>query len=144
MAASLAFSLNALGGLIGARLSARHRRPGLWLATSGIAAFLTIGGGHPVWFFAGLFWWGLAFWMGIPGVLQMLSERSIEPGERAGDAQAVMAIGRTIGPIIGGGFTDAGAFTGLAIIAGVGMATSGLTVAGVQEGRELLPPTDPQ
>jgi DHA1 family inner membrane transport protein len=143
VAGSLAFSLNALGGLIGARLSARHRRPGLWLATSGLAAFLTIGGGHPVWFFVGLFWWGLAFWMGIPGVLQMLADRSLEPGERAGDAQAVMAIGRTIGPIIGGGLTDAGAFTELAIIAGVGMATSGLTVVGVQQGRELLPPTDP-
>lgn len=142
VAGSLAFSLNALGGLIGARLSSRHRRPGLWLATSGLAAFLTIGGGHPVWFFVGLFWWGLAFWMGIPGVLQMLAERSLEPGERAGDAQAVMAIGRTIGPIIGGGLTDAGAFTQLAIIAGAGMTVSGLTVAGVQEGRELLPPTD--
>jgi hypothetical protein len=55
-----------------------------------------------------------------------------------------MAIGRTIGPIIGGGLTNAGAFTGLAIIAGVGMTASGLTVAGVQEGRELLPPTDPR
>ena len=143
VAASFGFSLNALGGLIGARLSARHRRPGWWLATSGVAAYLTVAGGHAVWFFAGLFWWGLAFWMGIPGVLQMLAERSLEPGERAGDAQAVMAIGRTIGPIVGGGFTDAGAFGTLALVTGVGMTVSGLTVTGVQQGRELLPPREP-
>ncbi len=143
VAASLGYSLNALGGLIGARLSGRHRRPGWWLATSGAAAFLTVGGGGAFWFFAGLFWWGLAFWMGIPGVLQMLAERSLEPGERAGDAQAVMAIGRALGPILGGGLTDAGAFRQLAVISGVGMTLSGLTVTGVQEGRELLPPSDP-
>jgi len=141
--ASLGFSLNALGGLIGARFSSRHRRPGWWLATSGPAAFLVIGGGHPVWFFFGLFWWGLSFWMGIPGVLQMLADRSLEPGERAGDAQGIMAVGRAIGPILGGAFTDAGAFRELALISGVGMTLAGISVIGVQEGRDLLPPSDP-
>lgn len=141
--ASFGFSLNALGGLIGAQFSNRHRRPGLWLASTGPAAFLVIAGGHEIWFFAGLFWWGLSFWMGIPGVIQMLADRSIEPGERAGDAQGVMAVGRAIGPAVGGAFTDAGAFTGLALITGIGMTAAGLTITGVQEGRELLPPSDP-
>lgn len=141
--ASLGFSLNALGGLIGARLSNRHRRPGWWLASSGLAAFLVIGGGNAAFYFGGLFWWGLAFWMGIPGVFTMLSERSLEPGERAGDAQGVMAFGRAAGPLLGGGLTDAGAFRELSVIVGMGMTISGLTVAAVQEGRELLPPTDP-
>lgn len=141
--ASFGFSLNALGGLIGARLSATHRRPGLWLATSGLAAFLTVAGGHEFWYFAGLFWWGLAFWMGIPGVMTMLAERSLEPGERAGDAQGVMAFGRAVGPVLGGAFVDADAFRNLAIVVGLGMTTSGLTITAVQEGREHLPPTKP-
>lgn len=143
IAASFGFSLNALGGLIGARLSTTHRRPGIWLASSGVAAFLTVAGGHEIWFFAGLFWWGLAFWMGIPGVMTMLAERSIEPSERAGDAQGVMAFGRSVGPVLGGAFVDADAFRNLAIVVGIGMTTSGLTVAAVQEGREHLPPRAP-
>lgn len=143
VAASFGFSLNALGGLVGARLSTRHRRPGWWLASSGPAAFLAIGGGSAVVFYAGMWWWGFAFWMGIPGIMTMLAERSLEPGERAGDAQAVMAFGRAAGPLLGGGFTDAGAFRSLALIVGVGMTTSGLIVTGVQEGRRLLPPSGP-
>jgi predicted MFS family arabinose efflux permease len=142
VATSFGFSLNALGGLIGARLSTRHRRPGWWLASSGLGAFLTVGGGHVVLFYAGLLWWGFAFWMGIPGVLTMMAERSLEPGERAGDAQAVMAFGRAVGPLLGGGLADAGAFRELALIVGAGMTASGLVVTGVQEGRRLLPPSD--
>jgi DHA1 family inner membrane transport protein len=141
VAASFGFSLNALGGLIGAWLSTRHRRPGWWLVSTGLGAFLTVGGGQVILFYAGLLWWGFAFWMGIPGVLTMLAERSLEPGERAGDAQAVMAFGRAVGPLLGGGFTDAGAFRELAVIVGAGMTTSGLVVTGVQEGRRLLPPS---
>lgn len=73
----------------------------------------------------------------------MLAERSIEPSERAGDAQGVMAFGRSVGPVLGGAFVDADAFRNLAIVVGIGMTTSGLTVAAVQEGREHLPPRAP-
>ena len=139
--ASIAFSLNAAGGLLGARLASKHKRPGWWLASIGPAAVMTAFG-PPAFFFIGLTWWGFAFWMGIPGVLQMLSERSLKPSERAGDAQGLMAVGRAIGPILGGAFVDLGSLTGLAVVAGVGLAGSGATVIGVQEGREMLPPTD--
>ncbi len=142
-AASIAFSLNAAGGLLGARLASRHRRPGWWLASIGPAAVMTVFG-PPVFFFVGMAWWGFAFWMGIPGVLQMLSDRSLAPSERAGDAQGLMAVGRAIGPILGGAFVDLGSLTGLAVIAGVGLVGSGATVIGVQEGREMLPPSDPR
>ncbi len=141
--ASLGFSLNAAGGLLGARLSSRHRRPGWWLATGGPAAYLTIRGGTQASYLVSMTWWGFAFWMGVPGILQMLAERSREPGERAGDAQALMAFGRALGPALGGVMTDAGAVTGLALVAGGGIAAAGLAVTGVQEGRERLPPTDP-
>jgi predicted MFS family arabinose efflux permease len=137
--ASFAFSLNAGGGLLGARLASRHRRPGWWLASTGPAAFLTIAGGTPVLFFFAMAWWGFAFWMGVPGVLQMLSARSLEPAERAGDAQAMMAVGRAAAPVLGGAFVDAGAYTALAATAGIGLVMSGAIVVAVQEGRERLP-----
>jgi len=143
-AASFAYSLNAAAGLLGTRLASRHRRPGWWLLTLGPAVVLA-GGGSQVWMvFVGMAWWGFAFWMGVPGVLQMLSARSIEPDERAGHAQAVMALGRAAGPVLGGGLADAGAFATLAVVAGVGSSAAGAIVIGVQEGRDRLPPTDPR
>lgn len=142
-ATSIGFSLNAAGGLLGARWSGRHRRPGLWLATAGPAAALSIVGGHPAIFYAGLAWWGLAFWMGVPGVMQMLAARSLHPAERAGDAQGAMAAGRALAPLLGGGFADAGAYSALAVVSGIGLSAAGLAIAGVQEGRDRLPPTDP-
>ena len=142
--ASLGFSANAAGGILGARLAGRHRRPGVWLLTAGPAAYLTIGSGNALGFYFGMAWWGFAFWMGVPGVLKMLSERSLEPGERAGDAQGYMAIGRAVAPGIGGFFVDAGSFIGLAAASALGLSIAGGTVMGVQEGRERLPATDPR
>lgn len=142
-AASLAFSLNAAGALVGARLSTRHRFPGWFLASIAPAAVLTVVG--PIWlFYVGMMWWGFAFWMGVPGVLQMLVDRSLEPSERAGDGQGVMALGRAAGPILGGVFVDAGALFALALTSAVGIAATGLSIVGVKEGRERLPPTDPR
>jgi predicted MFS family arabinose efflux permease len=142
LTSSIGFSLNAGGGLLGARLSTRHRYPGWFLASIGLAALVTVVAPTPF-FFLGMFWWGFAFWMGVPGVLQMLVDRSLEPGERAGDGQGVMALGRAGGPALGGAFVDAGSLTGLAVTASIGLAASGLLVVGVKEGRDRLPPTDP-
>ena len=111
--------------------------------STGPAIFLTVAGGHPVFFFLGMAWWGFSFWMGVPGVLQMLADRSNEPGERAGDAQGYMAIGRTIGPAVGGVFADAAAFIPLAAVAAIGVTASGGVVMAVQDGRASLPPTGP-
>ncbi len=142
MVASLAYSLNAAAGLLGARLSSRHRRPGWWLLTLGPAVYLVMAGGQVWLVFLGMAWWGFAFWMGVPGVLKMLSARSLEPDERAGDAQALMAFGRAAGPVLGGGLVDAGAFVALALVAGVGSSAVGAMVIGVQEGRDRLPASD--
>jgi predicted MFS family arabinose efflux permease len=142
-ASSVAFSLNAAGGLLGARLSFKHRHPGWFLASIGPAALLTVIAPTPF-FYLGMMWWGFAFWMGVPGVLQMLSDRSLEPSERAGDGQGLMALGRAGGPALGGFFVDGGALTGLAVTSAIGLAVSGATVIGVKEGRDRLPPTDPR
>jgi predicted MFS family arabinose efflux permease len=87
-------------------------------------------------------WWGFAFWMGLPGVLEMLAARSLRPDERAGDAQGLMAFGRSIGPGLGGVMVDGGNLGALAVAAGVGLTLSGAVVVGVQEGRAALPPSD--
>lgn len=143
VAASLAFSLNAAAGLAGARLSRRHRHPGWWLASAGVAAWLTVNG-PPPFFFLGLAWWGFAFWMGVPGVMEMISARSLDRSERAGDTQGLMAVGRSLGPLMGGAFVDGGALPALSIVSGIGLGAAGLTVVGVKEGRDRLPPTDPR
>ncbi|MFV1970765.1 MAG: MFS transporter [Acidimicrobiia bacterium] len=143
LAASMAFSFNAAGALLGARLSTRHRYPGWFLASIGPAAIITVVG--PAWlFYVGMTWWGFAFWMAVPGVLQMLVDRSLEPTERAGDGQGVLALGRAAGPALGGVFVDAGALIALAVTSATGIALSGMTVIGVKEGRDRLPPTDPR
>ncbi|GMQ93736.1 MAG: hypothetical protein BMS9Abin12_1216 [Acidimicrobiia bacterium] len=142
-AASIAFSMNAAGAILGARLSTRHRYPGWALASIAPAAIITIIG--PSWlFYVGMTWWGFAFWMGVPGVLQMLVDRSLEPSERAGDGQGVMALGRAAGPALGGMFVDAGALVALAVTSATGIAISASTIVGVKEGRDRLPPTDPR
>ena len=74
----------------------------------------------------------------------MLVDRSLEPTERAGDGQGVLALGRAAGPALGGVFVDSGALIALAATSAVGIAVSGLTVVGVKEGRDRLPPTDPR
>ena len=140
--ASFAYSLNAATGLLGARLSSRHRRPGWWLLSVGPAVYLSAAGGQVWLVFVGMAWWGFAFWMGAPGVLQMLAARSLAPDERAGDAQALMSFGRAAGPVLGGGLADAGAFAALAIVAGAGTSVVGGIVIGVQKGRDRVPPTD--
>lgn len=102
IAVSLAFAANALASVPSARWRGSRRLPGLWMALIAVdAAMLTLVR-HPIVFWIALPVWGFAFWMAIPGAFGLLAERSRYPDERAGDAQAVMAAGRVIGPLLGG------------------------------------------
>ncbi|RPI22069.1 MAG: hypothetical protein EHM57_05780 [Actinobacteria bacterium] len=139
---ALGFSANAAGGLVGARRGMQVGHPGLWLASTGIGALLTVVPGGSALYLAGMTWWGFAFWMGLPGVMHMLSARSLEPGERAGDAQGWMAFGRAAGPLFGGFLVDGAAYTVLAVVASAGLGTAGGIVSGVQWGRGALPASD--
>jgi DHA1 family inner membrane transport protein len=99
---SLVFAANALAGLPSARFRGDRKLPGLWLCLTGMSA-VAVGSLH----YAAVFWialivWGFAFWMAIPGAFALLAERSNYPDERAGDAQSVMALGRVVGPLVGG------------------------------------------
>jgi DHA1 family inner membrane transport protein len=99
---SLVFSANALASVPSARYRGPRKLPGLWMAMTAIMA-ITVGSlHHPAVFLVALTVWGFAFWMGIPGAFTLLAERSQYPQERAGDAQAIMAAGRMVGPLIGG------------------------------------------
>lgn len=122
------FSLNALCSSISAGRTKSRGIPGPWLASTGVAAIL-LATASSTWVFAGAAaWWGFAFWMGIPGVFKVLSERSEHPEERAGDAQAVMAIGRVFGPLAGGFIMQSSGPSTLGLMGGSLMIAVGITV----------------
>jgi DHA1 family inner membrane transport protein len=81
-------------------------------------------------FVVAIAFWGFAFWMGTPGAFSLLAARSAAPGERAGDAQAVMAAGRVVGPLAGGVLLDATSAGVLGVVGGVvvGAAGAGLVL----------------
>jgi DHA1 family inner membrane transport protein len=66
--------------------------------------------------------WGFVFFMGVPAAFTLLAARSNFPEERAGDAQAVMALGRVFGPLLGGALYAAGSTGTLGIVAASVMA----------------------
>ena len=116
-AVSLAFSANALVAVPAARWKGRRGPAGIWyLATAALAFLLPAVHIAPVFTFA-LVAWGFVFFMGMPAAFALLASRSRFPEERAGDAQAVMALGRVFGPLIGGAFIASGATTMMGISA---------------------------
>lgn len=115
-AVSLAFSLNAVAGIPAARFAGRRRLPGLWMAITAACALLVAITDQPWVFFAAMAIWGLAFWAAVPEAFTLLGERSATPDERVGDAQAVMSLGRIIGPTAGGALLSAGSFTTLGLV----------------------------
>ncbi len=125
LAVSFAFSANALAGAPSARYRGARPLPGVWMTLTGVCALLIATVHQPLVFWLALPTWGFAFWMGIPGVYSLLAERSHYPEERAGDAQAIMAAGRVIGPLLGGALY-AWSAPALGIVGGGVMALSGL------------------
>lgn len=105
---SLAFSANAALGIPSARWRGGRPFAGLWLAGTGLAAFAMTNIDSSVVFFTAVGLWGFCFWAGVPGIFTLLAQRSANPADRAGDAQAAMAFGRVIGPAVGGLMIEAG------------------------------------
>ncbi|MGD2042357.1 MAG: MFS transporter [Acidimicrobiia bacterium] len=129
---SWALSLNALTGVIATRTQARRGTAWVWLVgTAGSALVIGTVVSAPL-FFLALAVWGFAFWMAVPAVLRLITERSIHPSERMGDAQAAMATGRVFGPILGGFALGAGQFTRLSITGASIMGVAAMIVAGVE------------
>lgn len=135
---SWALSLNAVAGVMATRRTARKRHAALWLVATAVSA-LVVGviGSSPV-FFVALTLWGFAFWMAIPAILELLAERSNNPSERMGDAQAAMAAGRVVGPILGGAALGAGQFARLSVVGSIVIMLAAVTVAVVESHRHRL------
>lgn len=125
-------SLNAVSGVLATRIQAGRGRAGLWMMGTMISALaLGLLAGRLV-FFIVMALWGFAFWMAVPAVFRLLAERSLTPSERVGDAQAVMAVGRVIGPVVGGIALGAGQFARLSVTGAVVMGVAALTVTTVE------------
>jgi DHA1 family inner membrane transport protein len=137
---SIAFSLNALVGVVATRFAARPGTAWIWLLATAIGA---LGVGiieSPVIYLVAMIGWGFVFWMGIPAVFLMLAERSLSPAERVGDAQSLMALGRVFGPILGGIVLGVGAFGRLSIVGSIALVIGALVVGGVEIARLRLDP----
>ncbi len=131
LAVALVFSCNSLASVPSARYRGTRKLPGFWMIMTGVMA-VTIGTvNHPVAFWIALPLWGFCFWMGTPGAFSLLAERSNYPDERAGDAQAIMAAGRVVGPLLGGALYSISA-TWLGAVGGAIMMTAGLGMVYVE------------
>ncbi len=129
---SLVFSANAAAGIPSARWRGGRPFSGAWMLLPAVFAVVLGFMDQPVVFWALVTTWGFCFWMSVPGIYTLLAERSRHPAERAGDAQAAMAAGRSLGPLLGGLVVGAGGFEMLGIAGGATIAAASLTVIVVE------------
>ena len=113
---SLLFSGNALAAIPSARWTGRRGPAGVWFLATAMCALAIAASRHGVIFGVAIVGWGFVFFMGIPAAFTLLAERSSFPEERAGDAQATMALGRVFGPILGGTLLAAGSEVTLGVV----------------------------
>jgi predicted MFS family arabinose efflux permease len=114
---SLCFSANALVAIPAAKWKGSRGAAGMWFGFTAILALLMPSVHVAGVFVACIVTWGICFFMGIPAAFALLASRSRFAQERAGDAQAVMALGRVFGPIVGGSLFAAGRTTMMGIAA---------------------------
>lgn len=133
----LLFSMNAIAGIPGARWPWKRGIPSIWIGGTGLCAVILMNVSAAVLFGAVVVVWGFAFWMATPAVFSALADRSAHPADRAGDAQAVMALGRVIGPLIGGVVFDTLGPSAVGLIGGGLMFIAAITIFTV---RQTAPP----
>jgi predicted MFS family arabinose efflux permease len=117
LATSIGFSLNAAAGFIGTRLHARSGRGGWWMLGPAMCALSLVLFPAAFAFYAILAFWGLSWWLAVPEIMRSIASHTDAPDGRVGDAQAFMATGRAIGPLIGGFIITRADFTVLGILA---------------------------
>lgn len=135
---SLLFSANALAAIPSARWTGRRGPAGVWFLATAMCALAIAASRNGVVFGAAIVGWGFVFFMGIPAAFNLLADRSSFPEERAGDAQAVMALGRVFGPIMGGTLLAAGSEVTLGIAAAAVISTGGLLLLYVDRKRFVV------
>lgn len=142
---SWALSLNAIAGVVATRRTARRRTAALWLVATAASALVVGLVDSTLVFFVALTVWGFAFWMAVPAILGLLADRSLNPSERMGDAQASMAAGRVLGPLVGGAALGAGSYGRLSLVGSAVILTAAIVVSVVEWHRvERTSPAQPQ
>jgi len=89
----------------------------MWFIATAFCALAIAASRSGIVFGAAIVGWGFVFFMGVPAAFNLLAQRLNFPEERAGDAQAVMALGRVFGPILGGTLLAAGSEAVLGMVA---------------------------
>jgi len=135
VAVSVGFSVNAAAGLAGARWKARSRHAWPWMCAITLSASMLVVVPSQTVYFLAMIGWGFAFWMAIPTVLSAISEWSLVPEERVGDAQSIMAAGRAFGPVIGAALVGSGSYGPLGIFTGIGLGIAAVLVGMVERYR---------
>jgi len=138
-AISLAFSANAIASIPVARWSGPRRVAGAGYVAAALCALAVGLAPSATLWFAGLTLWGACFWYATPATHQILAERSRYPEERVGDAQALMAVGRVLGPVIAGVAIATGSTTTLAFVGMALMVAAGLIVMAIEQ---FVPPIE--
>lgn len=134
---SLLFSGNALVGVPAAKWSGARGPAGFWYLCTAVMAILMASVRNQWAYGVGLVAWGFVFFMATPAAFNLLASRSAYPAERAGDAQAMMALGRVFGPLLGGALIAHGSSVTLGFCAAGVMATASLALLYVE--RRTLP-----
>lgn len=132
---SLFFSANAVVAIPAAKWRGRRGPAGMWFALIAVLAFTMPSVHVPAIYAVAVITWGFFFFMGLPAAFALLAARSRFPEERAGDAQAVMALGRVFGPLIGGTFIAAGQTTRMGLVSATIMLSAGLVMLYVDRKR---------
>lgn len=139
---SLAYSGNALAGLVATRVKADDQPGSVWIFGIAACAALVAFGDSTLLYLIGITLWGFCFWMATPTILRSIAAWSLAPDERVGDAQSSMAVGRAVGPAVGSFlvvdavYSTAGAFTV------IGLLITGFIVLGVRVyRRDRQPPS---
>jgi DHA1 family inner membrane transport protein len=135
---SLLFSGNALASIPSARWTGRRGPAGVWFLVTAACALTIAMSRSGVLFGVALVAWGFVFFMGIPAAFSLLAARSNFPQERAGDAQAVMALGRVFGPLLGGALYASGSTGTLGAASASVIATGGLLLLYVDRQRFVV------
>ncbi len=131
---SLVLSANAAAGIPSSSWSGARPLAGLWLSGCGMAAVIFTTSGNAMFGAVAIVLWGFSYWMGVPGAYTLLSRVSHFPAQRAGDAQAAMAVGRIFGPVIGGSLLAIGSLETLGVVAGGLMVFGGLAIVAADVG----------
>ncbi len=135
---SLLFSGNALASIPSARWTGRRGPAGAWFIATALCALAIAASRSGLVFAVAIVGWGFVFFMGVPAAFNLLAARSNFPEERAGDAQAMMALGRVFGPLLGGALLAAGSEGTLGIVAACVMTFGGLVLLYVDRKRFVV------